>query len=82
MRNNGYHHIPPCGGLHSLFSEQYCFDCQGLTFRKEMLRLKRREIELQEMALEIEPREPRKRYVPYVQPSAPDQKPPIKRRGL
>ena len=80
--SNRYHHIPPCGGLHSYYAERYCPDCQEMTYREETLRLKRREIELREMALEIGPREPRRPYVPYVPPSVPDQKPPIRRRGL
>ncbi len=76
-----YHHIPPCGGLHTAFAERYCPDCTELTYKREMLALTRREIELREMALDIEPREPRKPFVPYVPPPA-EQKPPIRRRGL
>jgi hypothetical protein len=79
MRNRGYHHIPPCGGLHSRFAEQYCPDCQDKAHKEEMLRLKRREIELMEMNLDIEPREARR---VYQKPQPSELKPPIRRRGL
>tara|TARA_Y100000310_G_scaffold93462_1_gene90948 strand:- start:369 stop:530 length:162 start_codon:yes stop_codon:yes gene_type:complete len=53
-----------------------------MTYKAEMLALKRKEIELREMALEVGPREQRKPFVPYVPPPAAEQKPPIRRRGL
>ena len=77
-----YHHIPPCGGLHTAFAESYCPYCIEITYKADMLALKRREIELREIALEVEPRETRRPYVPYAPPPVAEQKPPIKRRGL
>jgi len=77
-----YHHIPPCGGLHTAIAVRYCPDCTEMTYKAEMLTLKRREIELREIALDVGPREPRKPYVPYVPAPVPEQKPPIRRRGL
>jgi len=50
-----------------------------MAHRDEVLRLKRREIELLEIIADAGPREPRRTYV---QPSLTDPKPPITRRGL
>ena len=81
-RERRYHHIPPCGGLHTAFAEYYCPDCKEMTYKAEMLTLKRKEIELREIALEVGPREQRRPYVPYVSPPVAEKKTPIKRRGL
>ena len=78
-RRIGYHHIPPCKGLHSQYAEQHCLDCLDIAHRDELLRLKRREVELLEIIADAGPREPRRTYV---QPSLPDLKTPITRRGL
>ena len=80
MTNKGrYHHIPPCGGLHSLFAERYCRDCQEMAYRAEMLTLKRREVELMAIIADTAPTQPRPAYVP----SPPtDARPPVRRRGL
>ena len=74
----GYHHIPPCKGLHSQYAEQHCLDCLDMAHRDEVLRLKRREIELLEIIADAGPREPRRTFVP---PSITDHAP-ITRRGL
>ena len=36
MSRTRYHHIPPCGGLHSSTMESYCTDCQTLKHYKTM----------------------------------------------
>ena len=78
-RGRGYHHIPPCGGLHSQYAEQHCPDCQEKAYRDEVLRLERRHIELLEIIADAGPRESRRTYV---QPSPTNPKEPIARRGL
>jgi len=79
MNKGRYHHIPPCGGPHSLFSEQYCRDCQEMAYKDEMLKLKRREVELMEILADTAPPRPRTEYIP----SPPiDARPPVRRRGL
>ena len=81
-RRIGYHHIPPCKGLHSQYAEQHCLDCLDIAHRDELLRLKRREVELLEIIADAGPREPREPRRTYVQPPLTDHKEPITRRGL
>jgi hypothetical protein len=80
MNKGRYHHVPPCGGLHSLFFQQYCRDCQEMAYRDETLKLRRREIELLEILAEGNtPTQPRPTYIP---PPSIDARPPVRRRGL
>ena len=78
-----WHHIPPCGGLHGLADEQYCYDCRKIAYQAEQLRLARRHNELLEIQLDEVPRERRPRpYYPQP-PAEPKPKPPtIERRSV
>lgn len=78
-RRKPYHHIPPCGGLHSAFYEHYCNDCLRLEFRKDWLAEVRRGNDLKEAELDLGPQQRREpRYIP--QPTV-EAKPTIQRRG-
>ena len=65
-----YHHIPPCGGLHSRFSEAYCPDCQTVKYYRTMERLLEERSEYQDAP---RPR-PRQVYVPATEPRKPEVK--------
>jgi len=62
MAGSRYHHIPPCGGLHSPAMESYCHDCLNLRHQRTMEILVENLAEYQGM----EPPRPRPRpvYVP------------------
>ena len=74
-----YHHIPPCGGLHTQAAEQYCYECRDLQYQRDILNEMRRANELKELQLELAPQERREsRYIP---PHPVQPKPKIERRG-
>lgn len=78
-RQRRYHHIPPCGGLHSYYDEQHCYHCQGIQFRKDTLTEMRRANTLKELELELGPKPVREKA--YISPPPTEPRPKIERRG-
>ena len=78
-RQKRSHYMPPCGGMHTEFAADYCYDCRDIRYKRDVLVEMRRANELRESRSGIPPSERREPH--YIPPTKPEPGPKIERRG-